>query len=64
VADNGRAMLVAFYETTPCEFCRESIVRKLIKDGALPDYIAAECAYDSNQDLRALIGGIDKNLRP
>lgn len=49
--------LLALYERGPCSSCREGAVRKLILAGSLPEEIAAECAFDSNSDIRELVAG-------
>ncbi len=43
------------YENTPCGFCRYQIVESLHEFGRLPPEIAAECAFDAEDDLRAFI---------
>lgn len=47
----------ALYEKGPCSFCRETAVRGLLRLGALPDDLRAECAFDSNDEIRELISG-------
>lgn len=49
-------MLRSLYEKGPCSFCREGAVRRLLERGALADQLRAECAWDSNSDIRNLVG--------
>lgn len=48
-------MLLALYERGPCSFCREHVVSWLMELNALPDDLRAECAFDSNDDIRGLL---------
>jgi hypothetical protein len=48
-------MLCSLYEKGPCSFCRERAVSSLLERGALPEYIRAECAWDTNSEIRELI---------
>ena len=50
-----RVMRVA-YERCPCNFCRINVVSRLIELDALPAAIRAECAFDSNDEIRVLVG--------
>jgi hypothetical protein len=49
-------MLRSLYEKGPCSFCREAAVRRLLERGELADQLRAECAWDSNSDIRNLVG--------
>lgn len=53
---NEPRMLYALYEKGTCSFCRESVVTRLIELDSLPDSLRAECAYDTNDDIRKLVG--------
>lgn len=50
-------MLRALYEKGPCSFCRERAVKRLLERSALSDELRAECAWDSNSDIRELVSG-------
>ena len=41
-------MLHAVYETGPCSFCREFVVKRLLELDALSASMRAECAFDAN----------------
>lgn len=45
--------LIRLFDANPCSHCRERVVESLVSLDALPDWIAEECRYDSNLDLRA-----------
>lgn len=49
-------MLIRLYERGPCRFCRRSAVQLLIEAGGLTDALRAECAFDSDDDIRELAG--------
>jgi hypothetical protein len=44
------------YEETPCSACRKKIVALLIDLDILPDAIRDECEFDSNPEIRGLVG--------
>lgn len=44
------------YENSFCACCRKEAVKAMVKLGWLTDEIKAECAYDSNRDIRKIIG--------
>jgi hypothetical protein len=48
-------MMLALYEKEPCSFCREKAVKGLLERGALSEPLRAECAWDANSDIRALV---------
>ncbi len=48
-------MLRSLYEKGPCSFCRERAVNWLIELDALTKELRAECAYDTNIDIRDLV---------
>ena len=48
-------MLRVVYEKGPCSVCRRGAVRRLISRGALGEELRAECAWDSNDDIRDLV---------
>ena len=50
-------MLLALYEYGPCSLCREGAVRRLLESKALPDAVREECAWDSSEEIRELLGG-------
>jgi hypothetical protein len=52
---SAASLLLRLYERGPCSLCREDVVRLLRDLGALPAWMAAECAYDANEDTRALV---------
>ncbi len=45
-------ILLHLYEHVPCSHCREDFVRYLVSLDAMPKWMAEECLYDSNFDLR------------
>jgi hypothetical protein len=45
-------VLVSMYDRGPCTECREDCVDLLHRLGRLPDWMARECLYDANGDLR------------
>ena len=49
-------MLLMLYEKGTCSLCREDVVSRLIELDALPPAIRAECAFDSNDEIRVLVG--------
>ena len=49
-------MLIRLYEKGPCSFRRNRAVRRLIELNALPEGVRVECWFDSNGDIRALVG--------
>ena len=49
-------MLYSLYEKGTCSFCRESVVKRLIKLDSLTDSLRAECAYDASDEIRELVG--------
>gem|GEM_PF-4899910 len=56
IADRMEATdcLLWVYESTPCSFCRESAVRKLIETGHAPDALLQECFLDCAPDTREM----------
>lgn len=44
--------LFYMYEHILCSFCREYIVRELVKRNAFPNEYLEECLYDSREDIR------------
>jgi len=48
-------MLHALYEHGPCSLCRRHVVERLIALDALSESMRAECAYDANEEVRALV---------
>jgi hypothetical protein len=58
-------VLVQIYEMNPCGWCRASAVRRLIELGFLPDWMRAECAWDSNLEIREMVstdGATDQRI--
>ncbi|HEY1755693.1 MAG TPA: hypothetical protein VGG72_09885 [Bryobacteraceae bacterium] len=49
-------MLRALYERGPCSFCRRYVVERLIEINELSESMRAECAFDANEDVRAVAG--------
>jgi hypothetical protein len=49
-------MLRALYERGPCAFCRRYVVERLIEINELSESMRAECAFDANEDVRAVAG--------
>jgi hypothetical protein len=45
-------LLVSLYDNGPCTNCRERCVDLLHRLGRLPDWMARECLFDANGDLR------------
>jgi hypothetical protein len=45
--------LIRMFDANPCSRCREDVVESLVSLNALPDWMAEECRYDANLDLRA-----------
>ena len=52
-------ILLTLYEHNPCVMCRESIVRRLLKLNALPDWLAAECRADAGPEIRKMLKEYD-----
>lgn len=52
-ADPSQLGVVA-YALTPCASCRMWAVRHLVKHQAAPDWLLAECRFDSDEDSRNL----------
>jgi hypothetical protein len=50
--DEAIEPLLWLYEHTPCSLCRFHAVEALDARGALPDWMLAECALDSQSELR------------
>lgn len=48
-------LLRTMYERGPCAICRADTVAPLLKLGALPDWMRAECRYDANTSTRDLV---------
>lgn len=46
-------ILLRLYETDPCSFCREAIVRALGRRRLLTDELLEELTYDANDQIRA-----------
>jgi hypothetical protein len=55
-------ILLRLYERVPCSHCRWAAVRRLTEKGVLPDALRAECAFDSNDDIRELVGKGEASL--
>jgi hypothetical protein len=53
--DEDTNILLLLYEQEPCSFCRESVVNALIERDRVPEWMIAECRYDANTDIRAMI---------
>jgi hypothetical protein len=53
-ASQARVML-ALYERNPCSGCRDSSVEQLLALDAIPEWMRAECAFDSNLEVRKLV---------
>ena len=49
-------MLMMLYESGPCSFCREFVVRRLIEMDSLSPALREECAHDANYEVRELVG--------
>lgn len=45
----------ALYEWGPCSFCRKIAVERLLQRGELSAQVRAECLFDSNDEIRALV---------
>ena len=43
------------YQYGPCSMCREHFVAALLRLGALPDELRAECHWDANEEVRRLV---------
>ena len=54
-ADFGLPILLSLYEKDPCSFHREFVVRDLLAAGALNEQIRAECTWDDEEEVRALV---------
>ncbi len=48
------ASLVTLYHKGPCALCRTKVVRALRDAGCAPDWMVQECAFDCDEDTRAL----------
>jgi hypothetical protein len=48
-------MLLSLYEKGPCSFCRERAVCRLMELNSLTEDMRAECAFDSNDEIRELV---------
>ena len=49
-------MLGTLYENGPCSMCREFVIDRLIELDSFTESMRRECAYDSNDDIRKLVG--------
>lgn len=56
---NAEEVLLHLYEFGTCSFCRESTVEDLHAIGALTAQLRAECAWDSNLDIRTWVDEIN-----
>jgi hypothetical protein len=45
--------LIRMFEANPCSTCRMDVVESLVSLNALPNWIAEECFYEANLELRA-----------
>ena len=46
------------YEESPCSACRKRTVALLIDLEILPDTLLDECHFDSNEEIRELVGNV------
>lgn len=53
--DEAEQCLLLLYEKGPCSLCRGAIVEELIAINRLPDWMRAECRYDSDVETRKLV---------
>ncbi len=51
------ALLMFVYENTPCTNCRQKAVLEMRRRGDLPDWVAEECLYDCDFELREKLSG-------
>lgn len=50
--ESEERLMLALYEYNPCSHCRERIIDRLLALDRLPDWMAEECRYDVNLDIR------------
>jgi hypothetical protein len=50
--ESEERLMLMLYEHDPCSHCREGIVERLLAIGRLPTWMAEECRYDVNLDIR------------
>jgi len=53
--DEAEQSLLLLYEKGPCSLCRGAIVEELFALNRLPDWMRAECRYDSDVETRKLV---------
>jgi len=56
--DSETRIMLRLYEKNPCSFCREKTVERLLALGAFPEWMRLECAYDSNLEVRKMVGAL------
>ncbi|MBL8045575.1 MAG: hypothetical protein JNL09_03485 [Anaerolineales bacterium] len=54
-AESEARVTKAMYETNPCARCRCGFVSRLVELSVLPNWMAEECAWDSNENTRELM---------
>ena len=47
-------MLLWAYEHTPCSYCREGAVEKIVERYKPPEWLLEECLYDCSENTRKL----------
>jgi len=52
--EDSSDVLVLLYERTPCSMCRADVVSRLFNARRVPDWMAAECRFDSDPDTARL----------
>jgi hypothetical protein len=50
-------LMLAVYEHSPCGLCRERVVKTMSELGITPTWVAEECRFDAQDDIRELFDG-------